>query len=153
MYSHASRDRLKSAIVINMSAEYVRSVAMSVYDETVDLLILDPQGQVVLGSENYPFCSVLDDSRGLGAFLGSGGDGFYTAESGRSLVSWVESTVCGWRYTGIIAYSAIQKEIVEIISRALLLLAAFAVLALSLLHISKGRHESYEGLPPPPRNH
>ena len=130
VYSNASRDRLKSAIVINMSAEYVRSVAMSVYDETVDLLILDPQGQVVLGSENYPFCSVLDDSRGLGAFLGSGGDGFYTAESGRSLVSRVESTVCGWRYTGIIAYSAIQKEIVEIISRALLLLAAFAVLAI-----------------------
>lgn len=129
VYANHSQDGVKNAIILNLSTEYVHDASMSIYEDKVDMLIVDSDGQVVLSSGVYPFCSSMKSDDPLSLFLnsGSGGDSILTMDGNRYIVSYVQSKVCGWKYIGIIAYSTIRKEIAAVILKTLLMLTAIIV--------------------------
>lgn len=133
LYSSSQGDTLKNAIVVNVPADYITDSVMNVYSEMkAEMIIIDPEGKVVLGSKEYPFLSYIDSGLNNRIQENKEKSGYFVINENKekSLITYASSKITGWTFLRITSYDMIEQEVLNVMLRTVFLVLGVLILIL-----------------------
>ena len=122
------------SIVLNVSSGWLKDAIRSMnLSASQEIVILDAQGNVVLGNQQYGylsnlskdtvFCEILSSSRDSGVLVRQ-------IAGKKCLVSYVSSEIFGWKYIRITPYSDVQGKLSRVVVTTFLIAVPVILLAI-----------------------
>lgn len=127
------------SVVLNVSSQWVKETIDSMSESVgKEIVILDAQGNVVLGNQTYKYLQNVSDAPLFSSIFHHSqtlGSSVQTVGGQKYLVSYVTSALHGWIYIRLTPYNAIQGKISQVMVTTLLLavLVLFGAMCIALL--------------------
>jgi two-component system response regulator YesN len=134
MYSFVFFDDQNSAIILNISQEYMESTIKSMNSDIVhEVIITDSDGNVMLGNGKYKYLQNITKDGSFGDIFGNSSKSGFKIQNidGRKyLVSYVSSNILDWKYIRITPYEKIMGKFRNVLVVTLLISVVAMLLAL-----------------------
>lgn len=128
--------KIDNAVIINIKEDWIQNTMKSMNIKTMaDTFIIDSRGTVVNHPSRSMFLQDLASAEYVGKILKSPEtSGYFNAvvEGRRCIVTYVTSSVLGWKFVNILPEEAILKEIIEMRNYTIAISAGILLLGLAL---------------------
>ena len=135
LYSNSKDEILKNAVIVNVPVDYITDSVMNVYSEMkAEMIIIDSEGTVVLGSKEYPFLSRIDSGLNERIQEKEEKSGYFVINENteKSLVTYASSNITDWTFMRITSYNMIEQEVLNVMLRTVFLVLGGMVLILAV---------------------
>ena len=127
-------DAANRSIVLNVSTQWLKDTIQSMNSAAGrEIVILDAQGNVVLGNKQYDYLSNVSKNTAFHGILGSrrpSGNLIRRIGGQKYLISYVSSDIFDWKYIRITPYASVQGKLSRVVVTTVLIAMLVIVLAL-----------------------
>ncbi|WP_164821226.1 AraC family transcriptional regulator [Paenibacillus koleovorans] len=142
VFVEGNRETINSAIILNVSQEWMKNTIESMNPETsVETVIVDSSGLITLSNERFEYLDNLNRYMDFSSILtGSSQTGFIvkSMENKKVLISYVKSGVLDWKYIRFTPYESVSGKLKRLLLVTLVIFVLVTIVSvLAVMFLSR----------------